>query len=57
MRYIMSESREELQIQIDKLRKIRIDLEMSRKALSKYIGIPLRNLKNGKQEEKSRFSK
>jgi DNA-binding transcriptional regulator YiaG len=40
----MSESREELQIQVDKLRKIRIDLGMSRKAFSKYIGIPLRNV-------------
>ena len=40
----MSESREELQIQVDKLKNIRADLGMSRKAFSEYIGIPLRNL-------------
>ncbi len=40
----MSEQREELQIQVDKLRKIRADLGLSRKAFSEYIGIPLRSL-------------
>lgn len=40
----MSEPREELQIQADKLKKIRADLGMSRKAFSQYIEIPLRNL-------------
>lgn len=40
----MSESREELQIQVDKLKKIRVNLGMSRKAFSEYIEIPLRNL-------------
>ena len=40
----MSESREELQVQVDKLKKIRADLGMSRKAFSEYIEIPLRNL-------------
>lgn len=40
----MSEQREELQIQVNKLRKIREDLGLSRKAFSEYIGMPLRNL-------------
>ena len=40
----MSEQREELQVQVDKLKKIRADLGMTRKAFSEYIGIPLRNL-------------
>ncbi len=40
----MSEQREELQVQVDKLRKIREGLGLSRKAFSEYIGIPLRNL-------------
>ena len=40
----MSEQREELQVQADKLKKIRTDLGMTRKAFSEYIGIPLRNL-------------
>ena len=40
----MSEQREELQIQVNKLRKIREDLGLSRKAFSEYLGMPLRNL-------------
>ena len=40
----MSEQREELHIQVNKLRKIREDLGLSRKAFSEYIGMPLRNL-------------
>ena len=40
----MSEMREELQLQVDKLKKIRADLGYSRKAFSEYMGIPLRNL-------------
>lgn len=40
----MLEKREELKIQVEKLRKIRAELGMSRKAFSEYIGIPLRNL-------------
>ena len=40
----MSEQREELQIQVNKLRKIREDLGLSRNAFSEYIGMPLRNL-------------
>ena len=40
----MSAQREELQIQVNKLRKIREDLGLSRKAFSEYIGMPLRNL-------------
>lgn len=40
----MLEQREELQVQVDKLKKLRVDLEMTRKAFSEYIGIPLRNL-------------
>lgn len=40
----MSEKREELQAQADKLKEIRAILGLSRKAFSEYIGIPLRNL-------------
>lgn len=40
----MSEPREELQVQVEKLRKLRSDLGLSRKAFSEYIEIPLRNL-------------
>lgn len=40
----MSEKREELQAQADKLKEIRASLGLSRKAFSEYIGIPLRNL-------------
>lgn len=40
----MSEQREELQMQVEKLKKIRADLGMTRKAFSEYIEIPLRNL-------------
>ena len=40
----MSEKREELQEQIDKLKGIRATLGLNRKAFSEYIGIPLRNL-------------
>lgn len=40
----MSEKREELQEQVDKLKEIRATLGLNRKAFSEYIGIPLRNL-------------
>lgn len=40
----MSEKREELQVQVDKLKEIRASLGLNRKAFSEYIGIPLRNL-------------
>lgn len=40
----MSEIREELQLQVRKLKEIRADLGMTRKAFSEYMGIPLRNL-------------
>lgn len=40
----MSEKREELQVQVDKLKEIRASLGLTRKAFSEYIGIPLRNL-------------
>ena len=40
----MTEKREELQTQVDKLKEIRASLGMTRKAFSEYIGIPLRNL-------------
>ena len=40
----MTEKREELQTQVDKLNEIRASLGMTRKAFSEYIGIPLRNL-------------
>ena len=40
----MSEKREELKVQVDKLKEIRETLGLSRKAFSEYIGIPLRNL-------------
>lgn len=40
----MSEQKKELQIQVDKLKKIRADLGLSRKTFSEYIGIPLRSL-------------
>ena len=40
----MSEKREELQAQADKLKEIRASLGLNRKAFSEYIGIPLRNL-------------
>lgn len=40
----MSEQREELQIQVDKLKMIRSELGLTRKAFSEFIGIPLRNL-------------
>ena len=40
----MSEKREELQEQVDKLKEIRASLGLTRKAFSEYIGIPLRNL-------------
>ena len=40
----MSEIRDELQVQVDKLKEIRADLGLTRKAFSEYIGIPLRNL-------------
>ena len=43
-RYDMSDQREQLQIQADKLKEIRAELGVSRKAFSEYIGIPLRNL-------------
>ena len=43
MRCIM-EKREELQEQVDQLKKIRAGLGLNRKAFSEYIGIPLRNL-------------
>ena len=38
------EKRVELQEQADKLKRIRAGLDLSRKAFSEYIGIPLRNL-------------
>ena len=40
----MSEQREELQVQVDKLKEIRSELGLIRKAFSEFIGIPLRNL-------------
>ena len=40
----MSEKREELQEQVDKLKEIRATLGLNRKAFSEYIEIPLRNL-------------
>ena len=40
----MSEKREELQEQVDKLKEIRTSLGLTRKAFSEYVGIPLRNL-------------
>ena len=40
----MSEKREELQEQVDKLKEIRTSLGLTRKAFSEYIEIPLRNL-------------
>lgn len=40
----MSEKREELQGQVDKLKEIRKCVGLNRKAFSEYIGIPLRNL-------------
>ena len=40
----MSEQREELQVQVDKLQEIRSELGLTRKAFSEFIGIPLRNL-------------
>ena len=40
----MSEKREELQEQVDKLKEIRASLGLNRKGFSEYIGIPLRNL-------------
>ena len=40
----MAEKREELQLQVDKLKEIRASLGMTKKAFSEYIGIPLRNL-------------
>lgn len=40
----MTEKREELQTQVDKLKEIRASLGMTRKAFSEYIKIPLRNL-------------
>ena len=40
----MSEIRDELQVQVDKLKEIRADLGLTRKAFSEYIGIPLRKL-------------
>ena len=40
----MSEQREELQVQADKLKEIRSELGLTRKAFSEFIGIPLRNL-------------
>ena len=40
----MSEKREELQEQADKLKEIRTSLGLTRKAFSEYIEIPLRNL-------------
>ena len=40
----MTEKREELQEQVDKLKEIRASLGLNRKAFSEYIGIPLRNL-------------
>ena len=40
----MSEQREELKLQVEKLKEIRTDLGLTRKAFSEYIGIPLRNL-------------
>ena len=41
---MISEQREELQIQVDKLKMIRSELGLTRKAFSEFIGIPLRNL-------------
>ena len=40
----MSEQIEELQVQVDKLKEIRSELGLTRKAFSEFIGIPLRNL-------------
>lgn len=40
----MTEKREELQEQVDKLKEIRASLGLNRKAFSEHIGIPLRNL-------------
>ena len=40
----MSEKREELQEQVDKLKEIRAALGLNRTEFSRYIGIPLRNL-------------
>ena len=40
----MSEKREELQEQVNKLKEIRTSLGLTRKAFSEYVGIPLRNL-------------
>ena len=40
----MSEQREELAVQVEKLKNIRAGLGMGRKAFSEFIGIPLRNL-------------
>lgn len=40
----MTEKREELLVQAEKLREIRADIGLSRKAFSEYTGIPLRNL-------------
>ena len=40
----MSEQREELQVQVDKLKEIRSELGLTRKPFSEFIGIPLRNL-------------
>ena len=42
----MSEQREELQVQVDKLKEIRSELGLTRKAFSEFIGIPLRNLED-----------
>lgn len=40
----MAEQREDLKVQVTKLKEIRADLGLTRKAFSEYIGIPLRNL-------------
>ena len=40
----MAEQREDLKVQVAKLKEIRADLGLTRKAFSEYIGIPLRNL-------------
>ena len=40
----MTEQREDLKVQVNKLKEIRADLGLTRKAFSEYIGIPLRNL-------------
>lgn len=40
----MTEKREELQGQVDKLKEIRASVGLNRREFSEYIGIPLRNL-------------